>query len=74
MKIKLECPYAYHGDRMRVRCKANNGELCLFQFYKSCKGWWINSPGAAGCLIRKRGANENTDCNSVHGEHSDSNG
>lgn len=53
MKINLDCPHAVHGDRMRVFCKANNNQICLWQYYKSCKGWWVNSPAAAECLIRK---------------------
>ena len=74
MKIHLDCPYAYHGDKMRLFCKANNNELCVWQYYKSCKGWWVNCPeAAAGCLIRKE-QNANSDCNTMHGEHSDNNG
>lgn len=57
MKIELDCPNAYHGKLMRVYCKKNNG-LCLFQFYKSCKGWWVNSPTAAQCPIREVKKNE----------------
>lgn len=52
MKIKLDCPFAYHGDLMRVYCKKQNGGLCLFQFFKNCKGWWANSPTAAKCVLR----------------------
>lgn len=61
MKINLECPYAYHGEKMRVFCRANNNQLCLWQYYKSCKGWWVNCPeAAAGCLIRKEQINGKT--------------
>ena len=52
MNIQLDCPHAYHGERMKVFCKKSGG-LCLFQFYKNCKGWWVNSPSAGQCLIRK---------------------
>ena len=52
MKIQFDCPHAYHGERMKVFCKKRGG-LCLFQFYKNCKGWWVNSPSAGQCLIRK---------------------
>lgn len=52
MKIQLDCPQAQHGDMMRVYCK-KTGELCLFQYFKNCKGWWVNSPSAARCQIRK---------------------
>lgn len=61
MKVTLECPYAFHGEKMRVFCKANNNQLCLWQYYKSCKGWWVNcQPAAAGCLIRKEQNNGKT--------------
>ena len=53
MKIELDCPFAYHGDMMRVYCKKRNGEICLFQFFRNCKGWWVNSPTAKQCPIRK---------------------
>lgn len=52
MKIHLDCPHAYHGERMRVFCRKTN-DICLFQFYRNCKGWWVNSPSAANCLMRK---------------------
>lgn len=52
MNIKLDCPHAEHGNMMRVYCK-KTGEVCAFQYFKSCKGWWANSPSAANCLIRK---------------------
>ena len=56
MIIKLDCPYAYHGERMRLFCKkAGENALCVCQYYKSCKGWWVNSPSAKDCLIRKEG-------------------
>lgn len=53
MKIKLECPYAYHGQGMGVYCKITEKD-CYFQQFKPCKGWWVNSPGAKGCLRRKK--------------------
>lgn len=56
MKIKLDCPFAYHGEYMRVYCK-KNGELCRHQFYRNCKGWWVNSPVAKDCLLRKENDN-----------------
>lgn len=52
MKITFDCPHAYHGELMRVYCR-KTGELCLFQYFKNCKGWWVNSPSAANCPIRK---------------------
>ena len=36
---------------MRVFCK--DGTLCPFQYYRNCKGWWVNSPQAANCKKRK---------------------
>lgn len=59
MKIALDCPYAVHGDMMRVYCTKQGGNICLFQHFKNCKGWWVNSPTAAKCKLRlepERGA------------------
>lgn len=55
MKIQLDCPHAKHGNLMRVYCDKQNGSLCMFQFFRNCKGWWVNSPAAAQCPIRKEG-------------------
>ena len=55
MKIKLDCPFAKHGDLMRVYCNKQDGKLCLFQYFRNCKGWWANSPSAKQCPIRKEG-------------------
>lgn len=52
MKITLDCPQAYHAEEMRVYCRATK-EPCAHQHYKSCKGWWVCSPGAAKCPLRK---------------------
>lgn len=52
MNIKLDCPYARHGDMMRVYCERQDGEICPFQYFKNCKGWWVNSPAAKACKIR----------------------
>lgn len=54
MKIKLDCPFAVHGNLMRVYCTKQNGSLCLFQFFRNCKGWWVNSPQAAKCPVRSK--------------------
>lgn len=56
MNIKLDCPHAFHGDRMRVYCR-KTGEKCLFQYFKNCKGWWVNSPQAGRCPVRKEKEN-----------------
>lgn len=53
MKIRLDCPHAVTGKQMRVYCTKTGG-LCAFQYFKACKGWWVNSPGAAGCKERTR--------------------
>lgn len=74
MKIKLDCPHAYHGELTRIHCEIQKGEFCPFQFYKSCKGWWVNSPLAAKCLVREQKQNENVNSNPVHGNSADSNG
>ena len=52
MKIRLDCPHAEHRHEMVVYCK-KTGEPCGHQFFKSCKGWWVNSPSAAKCPLRK---------------------
>lgn len=52
MKVKPECPFGKYGDRMRIFC-VKTGSLCGFQFYKSCKGWFANSPSWAECLRRE---------------------
>ena len=53
MKIRLDCPHAVTGPKMRVYCRKTDG-LCAFQYFKSCKGWWVNSPGADGCRLRRQ--------------------
>lgn len=53
MKLTLDCPLAKYGPDMAIIC-ARDGEPCAHQFYKSCKGWWVLSPGATDCPIRKR--------------------
>lgn len=70
MKVKFDCPYAYHGNLMRVYCNKTKG-LCLFQYYKNCKGWWVNSPQAAQCPIRRN--DENAGSNTVSGNNSNGN-
>ena len=52
MKIPLNCPHAYHGPGMRVLCRRNE-KLCGHQQFKSCKGWWVLSPQAERCPLRK---------------------
>lgn len=52
MKIRLSCEFAKHGDRMRVIC-TKTGNLCAYQYYRQCKGWFELTDGAAGCLMRK---------------------
>lgn len=52
MVIKHDCPYAKTGEMMRVYCK--DGQLCAFQYFKSCKGWWTNTPAAQNCKKRSK--------------------
>jgi hypothetical protein len=48
----LDCPHAYYVERMRINCRKTGG-LCAYQHYRSCKGWWANTPAAAHCLARE---------------------
>ena len=52
MEIRLECPYAYYGDRMRIMCKKAGG-LCAHQYFKQCKGWFALTKAAGECQMRK---------------------
>ena len=51
MKITLACPHAEHRSGV-VYCK-KTGQPCGHQYYKVCKGWWVNSPSAAQCPLRR---------------------
>ena len=48
----LDCPHAYYVEQMQINCK-KTGDRCAHQYYKRCKGWWVNSPYAASCPLRK---------------------
>lgn len=52
MKIDLDCPNAHYGELMRINCDKTNS-ICLFQYYKNCKGWWALTEGAKACPLRK---------------------
>lgn len=55
MNPKLTCPYAKYGERMRIFCRRSGGYApCAFQYFKSCKGWWVLLPNADRCLLRKK--------------------
>lgn len=51
MKVRLDCPHGEHRGGV-VYCK-KTGEPCGHQYFKSCKGWWVNSPSAAKCPLRR---------------------
>ena len=51
-ELKLSCPFASYGEGMRIRCSRADDGPCGFQYFKRCKGWWAESPGAAGCRLR----------------------
>lgn len=53
MKIKLDCPNAKHDNKMKVWCKVVDN-YCAYQYFKSCKGWWVNTEQAKDCLMREK--------------------
>lgn len=57
MTPKLECPRAKYESGMRIRCTAS-GDYCGNVYWKSCKGWWALTAGAARCPMRGREKNE----------------
>lgn len=57
MKLTLECPYAKYVDGMIIHCTKVD-KSCAFVHYKSCKGWYVLSPGAKDCKYRKDDNNE----------------
>lgn len=55
MRINIECPNGYYDREMRIICRKDGGP-CAFQYFKSCKGWWVLTNGARTCARRvKRG-------------------
>lgn len=57
MKINIECPNGRYDSEMRIICSKDN-EPCAFQYYRTCKGWWVLTDGAETCLrrVQKDGA------------------
>ena len=64
MKITLSCPLARHGPDMIVLCTKTNAP-CGHQQFKACKGWWVCSPGADTCPIRKENPHGNSGAQTV---------
>ena len=52
MKVRLSCPFAEYSDGMKINCKKTQGR-CAHVYFKSCKGFWVLSPQAALCPVRK---------------------
>ena len=52
MQVKTDCPFGKYGAGMKILCTKDEN-LCAFQYFRSCKGWWANTESAAGCLKRK---------------------
>jgi hypothetical protein len=48
----LDCPHAYYVEQMRINCIKTGGR-CAHQYYKRCKGWWVNSQAASDCPARE---------------------
>ncbi len=54
MKLRLSCPHASYGPGMRILCSRADGKPCAFQYFKTCKGWWVESPAAEKCRLRRK--------------------
>lgn len=55
MKLILTCPQAeYRGNQ--IWCK-KAGSWCGHAYFKRCKGWWVLTPQAASCPLRKETKN-----------------
>ena len=54
----LTCPNAKYAAGMVIWCKYTN-DACAHQYYKKCKGWYVESKGAKTCPGREiRGCGE----------------
>jgi len=52
MKIDpVTCPHAERRDGTQIWCR-KAGDWCAHVFFKTCKGWWVQSPQADKCPIR----------------------
>ena len=49
----LTCPNAKYGAGMVIWCKYT-GNVCAHQYYKKCKGWYVESEGAKTCPGREK--------------------
>ena len=53
MKIDpLTCPHAQRREETRIWC-AKAGDWCGHVYFKRCKGWWVLSPQAERCPMRR---------------------
>ena len=49
--MKLECPLS-HRTTSKIYCKARN-DICVYQRFRPCKGWYDFIEGAERCKARK---------------------
>lgn len=49
--MKLECPFS-HRTTSKIYCKARN-DICVYQRFRPCKGWYDFIEGAERCKARK---------------------
>ena len=52
MKLEVSCPRGQYGAGMAIYCD-KDGQPCAHQYFKSCKGWYVLSDGAATCPLRE---------------------
>ena len=53
MQVTLECPQAEYRAEMVIWCRRTE-EICAFQYFKACKGWWALTGQADGCRLRNQ--------------------
>lgn len=60
---KLICPQAEYGNyngEARVMCR-KRADICLYQWWKPCKGWWQMHKDAEICSLREAEENGRTE-------------
>ena len=53
----LTCPQAEYRENMIIWCKKTGGP-CGHVHFCSCKGWWVLSPSAEKCPVRRENHGE----------------
>lgn len=64
MKLTVSCPRGKYNANMQIIC--DDGQPCAFQYFKSCKGWWVQTKCADDCVKRKEGDNNGNETGSGH--------